>query len=45
VIHRDLKSPNVLINHDWEAKIADLGLAHIMLKTHISGTASITRCG
>jgi hypothetical protein len=35
----------VLISHGWEAKIADLGLAQLMLKTHLNGTMSINRCG
>ncbi|GKG18910.1 receptor-like protein kinase FERONIA, partial [Tanacetum coccineum] len=30
VIHRDIKSSNVLLDESWTAKIADLGLATIV---------------
>ncbi|PWA55884.1 hypothetical protein CTI12_AA430060 [Artemisia annua] len=44
VIHRDFKSSNVLLDENWTAKIADLGLAKIVprnqtyVETDVSGT-------
>ncbi|XP_071737348.1 uncharacterized protein [Rutidosis leptorrhynchoides] len=29
VVHRDIKSPNILLDRDWNAKIADMGLSRI----------------
>jgi serine/threonine protein kinase/ABC-type proline/glycine betaine transport system substrate-binding protein len=31
VMHRDLKSPNVLVNDNWRCKIADFGLAQLKM--------------
>jgi serine/threonine protein kinase len=37
IIHRDLKSPNVLLNHSFECRISDFGLS--TLKSELSGSA------
>ena len=34
-MHRDLKSPNVLIGDQWEAKLCDLGLSRVKLNTYV----------
>mmetsp|Transcript_71132 Transcript_71132/g.180077 ORF Transcript_71132/g.180077 Transcript_71132/m.180077 type:complete len:387 (+) Transcript_71132:551-1711(+) len=36
VVHRDLKSLNVVLDHAYNAKICDFGLTQSMDKTHIS---------
>mmetsp|Transcript_1169 Transcript_1169/g.2430 ORF Transcript_1169/g.2430 Transcript_1169/m.2430 type:complete len:1060 (+) Transcript_1169:445-3624(+) len=41
IVHRDLKSPNIMICSNWQAKIGDLGMSQIMEYSCIAGTASI----
>jgi len=40
VVHRDLKSENLLLTEDWVTKIADFGLARV--KSH---STTMTQCG
>jgi hypothetical protein len=30
ILHRDLKSPNILVSHEWHIKIADFGLSRFV---------------
>ncbi|XP_020572489.1 proline-rich receptor-like protein kinase PERK13 [Phalaenopsis equestris] len=34
IIHRDIKSANILVDNDWEAQVADFGLAKLTNDTH-----------
>jgi serine/threonine protein kinase len=47
VIHRDLKSPNILIDGNWKAKVADLNLSRAMKKVdesgHMAAMSSVSR--
>ena len=38
ILHRDLKSPNVLVDRDWRAKITDFNLS-CMMKCEASGSS------
>ena len=40
ILHRDLKSPNLLVTGDWRCKVADLGLSKL-----VDGAAAATTAG
>uniref|UniRef100_A0A453GAA2 Serine/threonine-protein kinase CTR1 n=2 Tax=Aegilops tauschii subsp. strangulata TaxID=200361 RepID=A0A453GAA2_AEGTS len=36
VVHRDLKSPNLLVDKNWTVKVADFGLSRLKLETFLT---------
>ncbi|KAM0064990.1 putative protein kinase RLK-Pelle-LRR-I-1 family [Helianthus debilis subsp. tardiflorus] len=45
VIHKDIKSANILLNHDWKAKLADFGLSLVSPLTHETDYVIDHACG
>ena len=36
IVHRDLKSPNLLVSRDWTVRLCDFGLSKLKSNTFLS---------
>lgn len=50
VVHRDIKSSNILVDNEWNAKVSDFGLAKLLgsgkshVTTRVMGTFGYEAC-